>query len=508
MHKGYNMALELFGFRIGKAEEQKDSVISFAPPVSDDGSVTVAEGGVFGTTVDLEGTAKSEAGLVTKYREMVLQPECEKAVDDIVNEAIVGDTREQSVQIVLDDTELPDNIKDMINEEFDSVLSLLKFNTKSYNIFKDWYVDGRLYYHIMIDIKNPRAGIKELRYIDPRKIKKVRSEKQDANNPNRINQSTLNKKYDEYFIYQPTGIGSNTEGVKISPDSIAYCHSGVLDQRNYMVLSYIHKAIKPLNQLRMLEDATVIYRIARAPERRIFYIDVGNLPKGKAEQYLRDMMAKHKNKLVYDAETGAVRDDRKFLTMLEDYWLPRREGGRGTEITTLPGGQNLGELDDVIYFQKKLYESLNVPVSRLDQENQFSLGRASEITRDELKFAKFISRLRMKFSEIFFIILEKQLLLKGIMTKSEWNDVKDKIYFDYIQDNHFAELKDAEIMQNRLTVLADVDQFAGKYFSDDWIKKNVLRMTEDEIEDIEKEIEAEGGGEEEDDEDEFESNQL
>ena len=504
------MALELFGFRIGRAEEEKDSVISFAPPEADDGSLTIAQGGVFGTTVDLEGTAKNEAGLVTKYREMTLQPECEKAIDDIVNEAIVGDSKEQSVQIVLDDTELPKNIKDRISEEFDSVLSLLKFQTKSYNIFRDWYVDGRLYYHVMIDIKNPRAGIKELRHIDPRKIKKVRAEKQDRQNPNQITQTVLNKKYDEFFIYQPTGIGTNTEGIKIAPDSIAYCHSGVLDNRNYMVLSYIHKAIKPLNQLRMLEDATVIYRLARAPERRIFYIDVGNLPKGKAEQYLRDMMAKHKNKLVYDAETGQIRDDRKFLTMLEDYWLPRREGGRGTEITTLPGGQNLGELDDVLYFRRKLYESLNVPVSRLETENQFQLGRASEITRDELKFSKFISRLRLKFSELFYIILEKQLLLKGTMTKAEWNEVKDKIYFDFLEDNHFAELKDAEIMENRLRILADVDQYAGKYYSDEWIKKNVLRMTEDDIADIQQQIadaepEDDEDGEEEDD---FESKQL
>ena len=504
------MALELFGFRIGRVEEEKDSVISFAPPEADDGSLTIAQGGVFGTTVDLEGTAKNEAGLVTKYREMTLQPECEKAIDDIVNEAIVGDSKEQSVQIVLDDTELPKNIKDRISEEFDSVLSLLKFQTKSYNIFRDWYVDGRLYYHVMIDIKNPRAGIKELRHIDPRKIKKVRAEKQDRQNPNQITQTVLNKKYDEFFIYQPTGIGTNTEGIKIAPDSIAYCHSGVLDNRNYMVLSYIHKAIKPLNQLRMLEDATVIYRLARAPERRIFYIDVGNLPKGKAEQYLRDMMAKHKNKLVYDAETGQIRDDRKFLTMLEDYWLPRREGGRGTEITTLPGGQNLGELDDVLYFRRKLYESLNVPVSRLETENQFQLGRASEITRDELKFSKFISRLRMKFSELFYIILEKQLLLKGTMTKAEWNEVKDKIYFDFLEDNHFAELKDAEIMENRLRILADVDQYAGKYYSDEWIKKNVLRMTEDDIADIQQQIaDAEPEDDEDDEEeDDFESKQL
>jgi len=506
------MALELFGFRIGKAEEQKDSVVSFAPPEPDDGSLTIAQGGVFGTTIDLEGTAKNESALITKYREMLLQPECEKAIDDIVNEAIVGDNKEQSVQIILEDTELPKSIKTKINEEFDTVLSLLNFNTKSYSIFRDWYVDGRLYYHVMIDTKNPRAGIKELRYIDPRKIKKIRSEKRDNNNPNQTNKTVINKKYDEYFIYQPTGLGTNTEGIKIAVDSIAYSHSGVLDQRNYMVLSYLHKAIKPLNQLRMLEDATVIYRLARAPERRIFYIDVGNLPKGKAEQYLRDMMAKHKNKLVYDAETGAVRDDRKFLTMLEDYWLPRRDGGRGTEITTLPGGQNLGEIEDVLYFRKKLYESLNVPTSRLEADGQFNMGRSSEITRDELKFSKFVFRLRQKFSEMFFIILEKQLLLKGIMTKQEWNDIKDKIYFDYIEDNHFAELKEAEIIQNRLTVLADADadQYAGKYFSDTWIRKNVLMMTEDEIEDIKKQIEDEEPEDDEDDdsENDFESKQL
>ena len=506
------MAIELFGFRIGKAEEQNDNIVSFAPPEPDDGSLTIAQGGVFGTTIDLEGTAKDESALITKYREMLLQPECEKAIDDIVNEAIVGDNKEQSVQIILEDTELPTTIKNKINDEFDNVLSLLHFNTKSYSIFRDWYVDGRLYYHIMIDTKNPRAGIKELRYIDPRKIKKIRSEKRDNNansNLNQTNNLIVNKKFDEYFIYQPTGLGTNTEGIKIAVDSIAYSHSGVLDNRNYMVLSYIHKAIKPLNQLRMLEDATVIYRLARAPERRIFYIDVGNLPKGKAEQYLHDMMAKHKNKLVYDAETGAVRDDRKFQTMLEDYWLPRRDGGRGTEITTLPGGQNLGEIEDVLYFRKKLYESLNVPTSRLESEGQFNLGRSSEITRDELKFSKFIFRLRQKFSEMFFIILEKQLLLKGIMTKQEWNEVKDKIYFDYIEDNHFAELKEAELIQNRLTVLQDADQYAGKYYSDTWIRKNILRMTEDEIEDIKKQIEDEEPEDDgEDDEDSFESKQL
>ena len=500
------MAIQLFGFRIGKEEEQKDSVVSFAPPQNDDGAVTIAEGGVFGTTIDLEGTTKTEGSLITKYREMVLQPECERAVDDIVNEAIVGDEQEAPVSVVLDDVDVSSGVKNTIIEEFNEVVKLLKFNTKAYNIFRDWYVDGRIYYHIMIDTKNPRAGIKELRYIDPRKIKKVKSQKRDRRaQTTQVSKEVINKKYDEYYLYQPKGIGSQAQGVKIAKDSIAYCTSGLLDNNNAMVLSHIHKALKPLNQLRTLEDATVIYRLARAPERRIFYIDVGNLPKGKAEQYLRDMMAKHKNRLVYDAQTGDIKDDRKFLTMLEDYWLPRREGGRGTEITTLPGGQNLGEMEDVVYFRRKLYEALNVPVSRLESDAQFQLGRASEITRDELKFSKFVSRLRTKFSELFYDLLEKQLLLKGIITKQEWDDIKQDVFFDFVEDNHFAELKDAEIMQNRLTLLADVDQFTGKYYSTAWIQKNILHQSEEDIETITKEIEAEiedGGGEgDEDDED-------
>ena len=486
------MALKLFGFRIGKEEEQKPTVVSFAPPENDDGAVTIAEGGVFGTTIDLEGTTKTEAALITKYREMVLQPECERAVDDIVNEAIVGDEQEAPVNIVLDDVEVSASIKDTITEEFNELVKLLKFNTKAYNIFRDWYVDGRIYYHIMIDTKNPRAGIKELRYIDPRKIKKVKAEKRDTRvQASQVSSEVLAKKYDEYYLYQPKGIGSQAQGVKIAKDSISYCTSGLLDNNNLMVLSHMHKALKPLNQLRTLEDATVIYRLARAPERRIFYIDVGNLPKGKAEQYLRDMMAKHKNRLVYDAATGDIKDDRKFLTMLEDYWLPRREGGRSTEITTLPGGQNLGELDDVMYFRRKLYEALNVPITRLESDGQFNLGRATEITRDELKFSKFVSRLRTKFSELFYDLMEKQLLLKGIMTKQEWNELKSDIFFDFVEDNHFAELKDAEILENRLRLLSEVDQFTGKFYSTAWIQKNVLRQSEEEIEEIQKEIDAE-----------------
>jgi len=494
------MAVNLFGFKIGRDvdEKQLDNLPSFVPPAQDDGSITVAEGGAFGTTVDLDNTVKNEAQLITKYREMAQQPEAERAIDDIVNEAIVADDNQAPIEIVLDDIEQPESIKKKVREEFEHILKLMKFNYRGYDIFRHWYVDGRLYYHIIIDTKNPRAGIKELRHIDPRKIKKVRKEKRDPNR--RLNEETLVKKYDEFFVYQSKGITSEGDGLKIAPDSIAYCHSGLLDNKNYTVLSYLHKALKPLNQLRMLEDATVIYRLARAPERRIFYIDVGNLPKAKAEQYLRDMMVKHKNKLVYDANTGEVRDDRKFLTMLEDYWLPRREGGRGTEITTLPGGQNLGEMEDVNYFKNKLYEALNVPTTRLQADGAFNLGRASEITRDELKFSRFVNRLRTRFSEIFHILLERQLLLKGVITLQEWKDMQDQIRYDFMEDNHFAELKDSEILENRLRLLADVDQYTGKYFSVAWIQKNVLRQSEEEIEQIAQEVEDEGGGEEGEDE--------
>jgi len=493
------MAIELFGFQIGKKnEETKPNVISFAPPPNDDGTLAVAEGGVYGTTVDVNSQAKNEAHLITRYREMAQQPECERAIDDIINETIVGSEQDSPVSIVLDNVEeMDDTIKDLIREEFDEILNMLNFHNRAYDIFRNWYIDGRLYYHLMIDTKRPRVGIQEIRYIDPRKIKKVRVEKRD--NQNRVSQEIFNKKYDEYYLYSSKGITAGNQGVKIAPDSIAYCHSGIMDQNNKMVLSYIHKAIKPLNQLRMLEDATVIYRLARAPERRIFYIDVGNLPKAKAEQYLRDMMVKHKNKLVYDANTGEVRDDRKFLTMLEDYWLPRRGDGKATEISTLPGGQNLGEIEDVVYFRQKLYQSLNVPTSRLESDSSFNLGRASEISRDELKFSKFISRLRYRFSELFHIILEKQLLLKGIITKQEWSDIKGKIYYDFIEDNHFTELKNAEIMRERLNTLRELDEYVGNYYSKEWVRKNILMQTEEEIEEIEQQIANEPSPEGEDD---------
>ena len=492
------MAIELFGFQIGRKEDELPvSVQSFAPPTNLDGALDVNEGGAFGTTVDLDGSSKSEAALITKYREMARSSECDKAIDDVCNEAIVFDENEGSVNVKLDDVKLPNSIKKRITEEFDEILSLLKFNNRGYDVFKNWYVDGRLYYHIMIDTENTKAGIQELRYIDPRTIKKMRVQKRDESIVAGSREVTA-KKYAEFFVYSPKGVQAGQSGVKISTDSIAYVHSGVLDEANKMILGHLDKAVKPLNQLRMLEDATVIYRLARAPERRIFYIDVGNLPKAKAEQYLRDMMVKHKNKLVYDANTGAVNDSRKHLTMLEDYWLPRREGSSGTEITTLPGGQNLGEMDDVQYFRRKLYESLNVPVSRLESDGQFNLGRSSEITRDELKFSKFVSRLRNRFSELFLVLLEKQLLLKGVISRAEWLEMKSEMRFDFIEDNHFAELKNSEILRERLSLLQDVDQFAGKYFSEAWIRKNVLLQSEEEIEEIDGEMEEEDTGEEED----------
>ena len=483
--------MELFGFQITRAnkdDSQPESMATFVPPQHNDGAMEIAPGGSYGTFVDLEGSAKSEAELVTRYREMSLQPECDSAVEDIVNESIVMDDNAYPVEIVLDDLKQPETIKKKIREEFDSILKQLDFGNKGYELFRRWYVDGRIYHHIIIDEKAPRQGIKELRYIDPRKIRKVREpiKKKDPRTG-----AVLYEKANEYYLYNPKGIANNTQGIKIAVDSISQVNSGLLDSRNNLILGYLHKAIKPLNQLRMLEDASVIYRLARAPERRIFYIDVGNLPKMKAEQYLRDMMVKHKNRLVYDANTGEVRDDRKFMTMLEDFWLPRREGGRGTEITTLPGGQNLGEMEDVDYFRKKLYKALNVPITRMESENQFNIGRSSEITRDELKFAKFIKRLRNKFSDLFDGLLEIQLVLKGVLTRAEWKEMKNQIYYDFINDNFFEELKMSEVMTERLRLANEIDPLIGKFYSMRWVRKNVLHMTEDEIKEIDKEIAAE-----------------
>jgi hypothetical protein len=492
----------LFGFTIARNKDEAEGAVqqSFSPPSNDDGALTITSAAYYGTYVDLDGTAKNEVELISRYREMAMQPEIESAIDDIVNEAIVQDDTGKIIEIVLDELQQPEKIKKAIKGEFNQILRMLNYKNMAQDIFRRYYIDGRMYYHIIIDRENPTQGIKELRYIDPRKLRKVREMKKQKDPRTGADVMTV---VNEYYIYNDkvsTGAAQNFGpiGVRITTDSIISVVSGLMDSRRAVVLSYLHKAIKPLNQLRMIEDATVIYRISRAPERRIFYIDVGNLPKLKAEQYLRDIMVKYKNKLVYDANTGEVRDDRKFMSMMEDFWLPRREGGKGTEITTLPGGQNLGELEDVKYFQKKLYASLNVPVSRLNPEqNGFSLGRSSEITRDELKFSKFVDRQRNKFSDLFDQALRVQCVLKGICTAEEWDMFKENIHFDYIKDNNFSELKEAELITNRLQVLQQVDPYTGRYFSDAWIQRNVLRMNDDEIKRMNKEIDEEkaaGGG--------------
>jgi len=485
----------LFGFTISRQKDEEDSTAqqSFAPPTQDDGALTITSAAYYGTYVDLDGTAKNEVELISRYREMAMQPEIESAIDDIVNEAIVQDDDGKITQIILDDLKVADKIKKAIKEEFNTVLRMLSYQNMAQDIFRRYYVDGRMFYHVIIDRENPTAGIKELRYIDPRKLRKVREMKKQKDEKTGAD---VMQPVNEYYIYNDkvvSGRASNfgPVGVRITTDSIVSVVSGLMDSRRAVVLSYLHKAIKPLNQLRMIEDATVIYRISRAPERRIFYIDVGNLPKLKAEQYLRDIMVKYKNKLVYDANTGEVRDDRKFMSMMEDFWLPRREGGKGTEITTLPGGQNLGELEDVKYFQKKLYGALCVPVSRLEPNQGFSLGRSSEITRDELKFSKFVDRLRSKFSDVFNQALRVQCVLKGICTDEEWDLFKEDIHYDFIKDNNFSELKEAELMTQRLTLLQSVDPYTGRYFSQKWIQQNVLRLTDDEIAVMQEEIDKE-----------------
>ena len=485
----------LFGFTIArdKAESDQSAQQSFTSPANEDGALTIQSAAYYGTYVDLDGTAKNEVELISRYREMAMQPEIESAIDDIVNEAIVKDDDGQVTNIVLDNLNQPDKIKKAIKEEFQNILRILNYNNMAHDIFRRYYIDGRLFYNVIIDKENPVAGIKELRYIDPRKLRKVRElkkQKDDKTGAEVVNVAN------EYYIYNDKVVtGSSTNygpvGVRITTDSIISVVSGLMDSRRAVVLSYLHKAIKPLNQLRMIEDATVIYRISRAPERRIFYIDVGNLPKLKAEQYLRDIMVKYKNKLVYDANTGEVRDDRKFLSMMEDFWLPRREGGKGTEITTLPGGQNLGELEDVKYFQKKLYQSLSVPISRLEPNQGFSIGRVAEVTRDELKFAKFVDRVRNKFSDIFDQALRVQCVLKGICTNEEWSLFKENIHYDFIKDNNFSELKEAELMTNRLQLLGSVDPYTGRYFSQAWIQRNVLRLNDDEIKRMQEEIDDE-----------------
>ena len=479
---------EFFGFEI-KRKSNEPIRPSFVPNTDEDGTGVITTGGHFGAYLDIDGDkAKNEVDLILKYRDIASQPECDAAIEDITNESIVGNHDEAPVQIILDKLETSDKIKDTIRFEFDEILQLLNFNSYAHDIFRKWYVDGRLPYHIIIDGKNQKAGIKELRYIDPTKLRKVKEieEKQDP-----ATGAKIIVKQDEYFLFQDKGYAAAGQGLKIHPDAIAYCTSGMLDPSRKRIFSYLHKAIKPVNQLRMMEDSLVIYRISRAPERRIFYIDVGNLPKGKAEEYLKGIMGQYRNKLVYDAKTGDIKDDKKHMSMLEDFFLPRREGGRGTEISTLPGGENLGQIDDIVYFQKKLYKSLNVPVNRLEQEAQFTLGRSTEISRDEVKFKKFIDRLRKRFSDIFMQLLKTQLLLKGVITKEDWEDWKNYIVFDYIEDNYFSELKESEIMRERFDMLGQVDEYAGKYVSIEWIAKNVLRMDDDAIKEMEDQIKAE-----------------
>lgn len=497
---------EFLGFEFRrKAPAVKQDLDEFIPKQNDDGSVIVAAGGSYGTVVDLEGAAKNEGELVTKYREMIMHPEVDAAVDDIVNEAVVFDDHEPAVSISLDKlSNLPDTVKQAIQQEFNNILTLLDFEHQGYDVFKRWYVDGRLYYHAIIDKNNPKDGIQELRYIDPRKIKKIKENKRKKVTNSPVGgDATVPVSGQEYFIYNDKGFGGRpttagmssavTTGLKIAKDSIIYCTSGLLDKTNSLVISNLHKAIKPLNQLRALEDATVIYRISRAPERKIFYIDVGNLPKMKAEQYLRDMMTRYKNKVVYDSSTGEIRDDRKFMTMLEDYWLPRREGNRGTEITTLQGGQNLGEMTDVEYFQKGLYRSLNVPTARTQPDYSFNMGRATEISRDEVKFSKFVGRLRARFNHLFIKSLEKQLVLKQIITQDDWKDIAPNVAFSYAKDNYFSELKENEILNDKLTAYQNMlnANVIGKYYSHKWARHHIFGQDDELMERMNAEIQEE-----------------
>jgi hypothetical protein len=493
-------SINLFGFEIKKSKaeiSQSNLQPQITAPTNDDGAININAGGYFGTYLDLESSFKNEGDLITRYREMSMQPELETAVDDIVNESIVHDVAGKSVTIILDDLEQPENIKEMIREEFDNVLRLLDFSNSGTDIFRNWYIDGRVFYQALLDEKNPRAGIQELVYIDPRKIKKIRTvtKKKDP----RTNAEIVTG-YQEYYVYNDKASTQGQvivqtptidTGIKISTDAIININSGLLDPKKNMVLSYLHKAIKPLNQLRMVEDAVVIYRLSRAPERRVFYIDVGNMPKIKAEQYLRDMMTKFRNKVVYDSVTGEVKDDRKFMSMMEDFWIPRRGEGKSTEITTLPPGQQLGEMGDVRYFEEKLYKSLNVPVSRLIPQTGFTLGRSNEITRDELKFMRFVEKLRNKFSLLFDELMQRQLALKGICSVEEWNILKEKIHYDFLKDNNFSELKESELMVNRINLMNMIDPYVGTYFSKDWVRKKVLHLNEEEIEQINNQIQVE-----------------
>ena len=484
--------IQLFGFEISRRKNYQDEELnkSFAAPQNDDGAVTIQSGSYYGTYVDLDGVVRNEIELITRYREMSMQPEIETAIDEIVNEAIVNDDNGQAVELNTDDLKLPEKIKSKIRDEFEQVLRLLDFGNMGHDIFRRWYIDGRLFYHVIIDEKRPSLGIQELRYIDPRRIRKIREIQKMKDTKTGME---VIKRMQEYYLYNERGmIGAHSNlGTKIAIDSVVNVNSGLLDSKRAMVLSYLHKAIKPLNQVRMVEDATVIYRLSRAPERRVFYVDVGNMPTIKAEQYLRDIMVKYRNKLVYDSSTGEIKDDRKHLSMLEDFWLPRREGTKGTEITTLPGGANLGELEDVKYFERKLYKSLGVPLGRLEPQQGFSLGKTSEITRDELKFTKFVQRLRNKFAGLFDDLMRTQLVLKKVCTEEEWKQFKEQIWYDFRKDNNFSELKEAELLTNRILLLQYVDPFVGRYYSMEWVRKNVLKQTDEDIEEINAQISEE-----------------
>jgi len=484
-------SFKLFGFEIKRAEsddpKKKPSIV---PARDDDGAGYVTAAGThYGQYVNIDGDdSKDNYQMIMRYRGVAVHPEVDAAIEDIVNESISGSELEQPIDINTDSLKVSDKIKKTIKEEFDNIVAMLDFNEIGHDVFRRWYVDGRLYHHLVVNESNLKAGIQEIRPVDSAKMRKVKQVKKKKDPETG---AQLIEKVDEYYIYQEKPGSQYNAGVKMSLDSVSYVTSGLLDENRKRVVSYLHKALKPINQLRMMEDALVIYRLARAPERRMFYIDVGNMPRGKAEQYMKDIMARYRNKLVYDAKTGEIRDDRKHQSMIEDFWLPRREGGRGTEISSLPGGQNLGELDDVIYFQKRMYRSLNVPINRLEQEAQFSLGRSTEISRDELKFQKFIDRLRRRFAHLFYDILRKQLILKGIITQEDWNTMKNDIVVDYVRDNHFTELRDAELLREKLQTMDAISNYVGEYFSKEWIQKNVLQFNDEEIEQINKQINGE-----------------
>lgn len=487
------MAVKLFGFEISRPKEQERELKSFVPreTVNDEGSLTV-QSNFYGTYLNLDNNAKSDSELIDRYRDMSIHPEVDSAIDDIVAEAIVNDTDEYPIKLLTKNVNQSETVKKTISEEFGKILRLMKFRENGYDIFRNWYVDGRLYYHIIIDPNKPKEGIKELRKIDPRKIKKIREIEKKDRKQGETNVSLISN-VKEYYIYNDKGIinGDTAGGIPITLDSVAYCPSGLKDGKRNYVIGHLHKAIKPLNQLRLVEDSVVIYRWSRAPERRVFYIDVGNLPKMKAEQYLNDIMTKYKNKIVYDGSTGEVRDDRKHLSMLEDFWFPRREGGRGTEIETLPGGSNLGEMDDVIYFQKKLYKALNVPISRLEPENSIQLGRATEISRDEYKFNRFIVRLRNSFTVLFMDLLKKQLIIKGIISPEDWEELSEEIILDYTQDSYYTEIKNTEMIRDRITLVGEMADFVGVYYSKDWIRRNILKMSDDEIREMQSQMDSE-----------------